>query len=72
MLKDDDEQFFKEMKELREIINKVSRGETALCPKCGAKLVYYDRNSGKHPGIFCPNNDFKTLLDYRSDDKNNK
>lgn len=69
MLEQTSEQFFKEIRELREIRNRVINGETVFCPNCGAQLIFCGLNSGKHPGIFCPNNDFKILMDYNDDIK---
>ncbi len=62
----DKDKIISEMRAIRDLGEKAMNGEDVYCPKCGALLTFYGPNSGKHPGLFCPNGDFKTLLDYKS------
>lgn len=54
--------------DINSIIARTINGEKVECPKCGYTLIFNDVNSGKHPGIFCPNNDFRIMMDFK---KNN-
>jgi len=58
-------EFIKEIREMQDIFERAMKGEEVCCPKCGEKLVFYVLGSGKHPGLFCINNDFKVLMDFK-------
>ncbi|MDQ0110639.1 hypothetical protein [Paenibacillus harenae] len=47
---------------------RVSKGEKVPCPKCGEILIYQSFDSGKHPSIVCPNNDYSVLLEVKRSD----
>lgn len=46
-----------------EIESRVIKGEKVLCPECG-ELLYFVRDWSKdiHPGVYCPNGHFKTMM----------
>ena len=46
------------------IREKVVKGEKVVCPKCGEVLFYSGKQSDKHPGVYCPNDDFEILIEY--------
>lgn len=46
------------------IINKLVSGEQVNCPQCGEPLVLRGQNSGTHPGVFCPSDDFEILIEF--------
>lgn len=50
---------------IHDICKRLKDGEQVECPKCGALLHYYGPGSGYHPGVFCPNEDFWVLEEYR-------
>jgi transposase len=54
-----------EYQEIRKIIEKVLKGEEAECPHCGMPLVYCGKDSGRHPGIYCPNKDFEVIVELK-------
>lgn len=64
MTKRSKEEILEEIEEMHLLRKKVMSGEKIPCPKCGEYLIFYGKNSGKHPGIFCPNNDFEILIEY--------
>ncbi len=59
------EEVLKEIEMMQTIRKRVINGENVSCPKCGERLIFLDRNSGEHSGIFCPNKDFEILIEYR-------
>lgn len=59
------EEFFKQVREMQDICDRAMKGEEVNCPNCGEKLTFYGIDSGRHPGVFCPNNDFKVLMDFK-------
>ncbi|GAB1529617.1 MULTISPECIES: hypothetical protein [Brevibacillus] len=58
--------FLKEMREIQSICDKAANGENVFCPKCGELLQFFGVDSGKHPGVFCPNNDFQVLINLKT------
>ncbi|SFE86897.1 hypothetical protein SAMN04487969_108134 [Paenibacillus algorifonticola] len=67
MDKDLNKKFIMEVREMQYICDRAMRGEEVNCPECGEKLLYYGLNSGKHPAVYCPNNDFKVLMDFKEE-----
>ncbi|GIO86750.1 hypothetical protein J25TS5_36820 [Paenibacillus faecis] len=58
-------EFIKEIRVLQQIADRAMAGEEVYCPKCGELLIINKLGSGKHPSVFCPNNDFKVMIDYK-------
>ncbi|GGJ31898.1 hypothetical protein [Paenibacillus hunanensis] len=58
------EEVLKDIEMMQTIRKRVMNGDNVSCPKCGERLIFLDKNSGKHPGIFCPNGDFEILIEY--------
>ncbi|AWB43488.1 hypothetical protein DCC85_04130 [Paenibacillus sp. CAA11] len=64
MKKRSHEEILGEIVVIQTIREKLMKGETVKCPKCGEYLNFLGKNSGKHPGVFCPNGDFEILIHY--------
>ncbi|MFB6366569.1 hypothetical protein ACFCP7_21355 [Paenibacillus elgii] len=58
------EEILKEVKRIQRIREKVVGGEEVKCPNCGQTLMFFGKDSGKHPGIYCPTDDFEILIEY--------
>ncbi|WP_411348053.1 hypothetical protein [Paenibacillus sp. WLX2291] len=59
------DEVLKEIELMQTTRQKVMSGEKVSCPKCGKNLIFFDKNSGRHPGVFCPNGDFEILIEYK-------
>lgn len=61
--------------ELRDMKERVGRGEDVPCPECGARLVWYGLDAGIHPalgrspmpGIYCENGHEIMIVTYKLD-----
>ncbi|XOK62179.1 hypothetical protein ACJ7K1_03315 [Paenibacillus elgii] len=58
------EEILKEIERVQEIREKVVAGEEVKCPNCGQTLMFFQKDSGRHPGVYCPNDDFEVLIEY--------
>ncbi|SCW83736.1 hypothetical protein SAMN04487970_106222 [Paenibacillus tianmuensis] len=58
------EEILREVKRIQRIREKVMAGEEVKCPNCGQTLMFFGKDSGKHPGIYCPTDDFEILIEY--------
>lgn len=58
------EEILSEIEVIQTIREKLMKGERVKCPRCDEYLKFLGKNSGKHPGVFCPNGDFEVLVDY--------
>ncbi|WP_322908156.1 hypothetical protein [Paenibacillus campi] len=58
-------EFIKEIRTLQNIVDRAMVGEKVYCPNCGELLMINKLGSGKHPSVFCPNGDFRAMIDYK-------
>lgn len=43
----------------------VIAGKPVACPVCALPLAYFDTDSGRHPGIYCPTGCTQILMNVR-------
>jgi hypothetical protein len=60
------QQHIEEIRKTKDIVKRAVNGEIVACPKCGEILVYCGPESGKHPGVFCPNKDFEVYMEFKN------
>ncbi|GGF88147.1 hypothetical protein GCM10010912_36770 [Paenibacillus albidus] len=58
------EEVLREVDFIQTMREKLMKAEKVKCPRCGEYLKFLGKNSGEHPGVFCPKGDFEILVEY--------